>query len=192
MTHTHPVKQQTQAIVWAILSLLPFAAPAHAEEEVPAPVAPVAAPAAPATQLNPIAQAFAQSGVQRCLGRVDQVTKFLTNGSSASAGFLFIPPAQQDNSMLSTSMEIVSGNTFSYASTSYHPRPTADNCGALYETVTYWQVSCPDLASSQYTALRKAEVLQTKVTMLDGGPNMRVFLMPAGTGCVAIKKEVIY
>lgn len=30
------------------------------------------------------------------------------------------------------------------------------------------------------------------VFMLDGGPTVKVFLMPAGSGCVSVKKEMVY
>jgi hypothetical protein len=37
---------------------------------------------------------------------------------------------------------------------------------------------------------RERELLKN-ITVLVGSPTVRVFLMPAGSGCVVIKKEVI-
>lgn len=150
----------------------------------------VQAAAPSAEKPDVITETFRQAGVKRCLGRIQQVTSFLNGGNKANEGFLFMPPAQQDNSFLSVSMEIATPNQFSYVSTNFHPRD--NECAGEYETVTYWKSSCKALAAKTYAKLPKKGNLKSKIVMLDGGPNMRVFLMPTGAGCVAIKKEVIY
>lgn len=140
-------------------------------------------------EINAAVVAYGKVGVRRCLRRIGQVTDFLTAGSKSGI-FLFSPPEEPDNRMLSTSMEIESNKVLSYASTSYHPRD--NDCAGVYEAITYWQDSCQTVATKAYSNLRQTGVIQTQVIVLDGGPAMRVFLMPAGVGCVAIKKEVIY
>ncbi len=140
-------------------------------------------------EMNGAVAAYGKVGVRRCLHRIGQVTDFLATGGKAGM-FLFSPPEESDNRMLSTSMEISSSNALSYASASFHPRE--NDCAGVYEAVTYWQDSCDTVAAKAYTTLRQTGVVQTHVRVLDGGPAMRVFLMPAGAGCVAIKKEVLY
>ena len=140
-------------------------------------------------EINGAVAAYEKTGVKRCLQRISQVTDFLTTGSKSSM-FLFSPPDQPDNRMLSTSMEIAQASGLSYASASFHPRD--GGCGSVYEAVTYWQDSCDAVAKRVYPSLRQTGLVQTYIRVMDGGPAMRLFLMPAGTGCVAIKKEVLY
>lgn len=140
--------------------------------------------------LNAAVVAYGKNGVRRCLKRVGQVTDFLSSGSKTGM-FLFSPNEEPDNRMLSTSMEIASANVLSYASSSFHPRGDSD-CAGVYEAITYWQDNCDTVATQAYGKLRQSGVIQTHIRVLDGGPAMRVFLMPAGPGCVAIKKEVLY
>lgn len=187
--------------VWATLTCLHAGAAekksvkhkAIPQESIPSRPAPVSTPPAELTpmpdKLNVIATAFGQTGVRRCLGRIQQVTDFLTVGGKAGA-FTFTPLTQQDNSLLSASMEVATPGALSYASASFHPRK--NECGAVYEAVTYWQSGCGEVASGPYSQLRQVGALQSQIRVLEGGPAMRVFLMPAGTGCVAIKKEVMY
>lgn len=182
-------------IALAFIPLMLLATPVKSAENQTSPSqaensAPVVVGSQSAENLDAVTKTFKQAGVQRCLGRIQQVTNFLTDGSSASAGFLFMPPSQQDSSFLSVSMEIATPKEFSYVSTNFHPRD--NQCAGEYETVTYWKTSCKGLADKTYAKLPKKGTLQSKIIVLDGGPNMRVFLMPAGAGCVAIKKEVIY
>ena len=47
------------------------------------------------------------------------------------------------------------------------------------------------VATQQFAGLKRAGQMKTNITLLDGGPATKVFLMPAGSGCVSIKKEVV-
>jgi hypothetical protein len=47
------------------------------------------------------------------------------------------------------------------------------------------------VASKHFGALNKIGVLAKTIYVRDGGVTTKIFLMPAGTGCVTIKKEVI-
>ncbi len=162
--------------------------------------APQAQPAAqgqkaPAGQPTSAAGAFVQyarsAGVQNCLGRIEQVTGFLTAGTSNVGGFFIIPPAAPNTSLLTLSMEIPQpANQSAYASASFAPNQ-ANGSGAVYETVVYWPQNPEAVAASVYPNLKRVGVLAKQITVLEGGPTLRIFLMPAGTGCVAIKKELV-
>lgn len=157
----------------------------------PEPKKPVAKPpAVDVTQMNPTARAAAQRGVKSCLSRIDQISGFL--GQAAETGvFLFNPAKDADKRLFSTSMEVLSQNSLAYVSASYAPGGT-DGCGASYEAVTWWPSNCNDVAAKAFPALRFAAPLLRNVQVLEGDATLRVFLMPAGTGCVSIKKEVIF
>ncbi len=142
-------------------------------------------------KLNGVTQAFGKMGVKRCLNRIEQVTSFLTTGARSGVT-LFTPTGLQDkdSSFLSVSMEVVSGG-LTYATAGFHPRQNND-CGGVYETVTYWQNPCEIVVSKEYAQMKSLGAVLDQVQMLQGAGSIKVFLMPAGSGCVAIKKEVIF
>jgi len=47
------------------------------------------------------------------------------------------------------------------------------------------------VGTQQFAGLKRAGQMKTNITLLDGGPATKVILMPAGSGCVSIKKEVV-
>jgi len=145
-------------------------------------------PAAPA--LNGLAQAAANGGVVDCVGRIQQVTDFLV-GQNKTGAFLFLAPADANRHMASASLEIQAGTVSTYASASFAPTG-AGGCGGMYETVAYWANRCEEVAKGAFGAYPSAGKLSASITLLDGGPAVRVFLMPAGQGCLSIKKEMIY
>jgi hypothetical protein len=137
-----------------------------------------------------ITDAAVKAGVQSCADRINQVTDFLTTGNRSGA-ILFEPPSTPDKRLISISLGLaMKGGKVAYASESFAPNQ-ANGCGGMYETVVYWAEGCVDMAKSRFSSFKKYGVLVNNITVLDGGPGVRVFLMPAGTGCVAIKKEVL-
>lgn len=143
-----------------------------------------------ATGVNPVTQALVSQGVLACASRINQVTSFLGNGNQ-SAAMLFGIPGQPDQRMVSVSLELLAPDKSSaYASASFAPNQ-ANGCGAVYEAVIYWPQSCDVVASRQFPQARKLKVLQKSIQPLESGP-AKVFLMPAGSGCVSIKKEIVF
>jgi len=154
-----------------------------------APAASAATQAKPV--INGVTQAAFNAGVKTCAGRINQVTNFLTAGTKGSGAFLFVPPANPDQQMFSVSMEIpTSASTFAYASASFAPNQ-ANGCGGMYETVVYWPQNCNAVAKSNFANLKVTGVVAKNIAVLDAGVSTRIFLMPAGSGCVSIKKEII-
>jgi hypothetical protein len=159
--------------------------PAPSKATPPAPATP-----APTTQsTNPVVQAAAKVGISKCLKRVDQVSSFLTRGTQAGV-FIFPTTKDADRHVFSTDFEILAPGTLAYASSSF-ASAGGNECDAVYEAVTYWPVSCQEAARQGYPQLKSAGVIKQNIQILDGGPAMRVFLMPAGAGCVSIKKELV-
>lgn len=140
--------------------------------------------------LNAIAMAAKKSGVQGCLSRINQVTNFLTTASQQSGASLFVPQQAANKSMVSVSLEIKSAQALSYANADF--APLAAGCNGSYEAIAYWQNNCSDVAAKAYTQFKAKGTLSGNILVLDGGSQLRVFLMPAGAGCVSIKKEIVY
>lgn len=139
---------------------------------------------------NAITQAVVQKGVFNCAGRINQVTNFL--GFTPQAGaVLMIPPTQPDQRLVTMAMEIPTDNDSAYVSASFAPNQ-ANGCGTAYDAVVYWPLKCDVLAVRQFSELKMVGKMRKDITVLDGGMTTKIFLMPAGSGCVSIKKETVY
>jgi hypothetical protein len=162
-----------------ILFLIVFvSAPANARAKTAKPV------------LNPITEAAMKAGVKSCKDRINQVSNFLT-ANTKTGWLLFQPTSKPDQRLISVSMEAATKDVASaYVSESFAPNQ-ANGCASVYETVVYWEKKCPIVAIKQFATFKRAGVLSKNISILDGGPGVRVFLMPAGEGCIAIKKEVL-
>ncbi|MEI7869554.1 MAG: hypothetical protein WCI11_16820 [Candidatus Methylumidiphilus sp.] len=141
-------------------------------------------------KLNGLAQTATNAGIVDCVGRIQQVTDFLT-ANSKSGAFLFIAPTDTNRRIASASLEIQAGAVSSYASASFAPAGN-NACSAMYETVSYWANQCEEVAKRAFPTFPNAGKLGGSIIMLDGGPNLKMFLMPAGQGCLSIKKEMVY
>lgn len=139
--------------------------------------------------VNPITQAAVKAGVLFCVSRINQVATYLT-GNSQSGAFLFFPQRAPDQSIFSTSIEVQGPNAAPiYASASFAPL-TSGQAGAVYDAVEYVAQSCDFAGKSIFKNLKRIGVIKKDIVILDGGA-VRVFLMPAGSGCIVIKKEVV-
>jgi hypothetical protein len=139
---------------------------------------------------NDITQAAMKHGIKSCAGRINQVTNFLTAGVKDAGYMVFSPKNNPDQQMTSVSMELPLKDNTAYASATFAPGKE-NYCGGMYETVVYWPNKCPDVAEKQFGTLKKAAALSKNIGVRDGGESMKIFLIPAGTGCVSIKKEIV-
>ena len=136
-----------------------------------------------------MAQGVSQNGIRRCLPRIDQVVTFLSTGAQTGA-MIFAPPGDADNRLTSVGLEVLGNNGLSYIDTSY--APSATGCDAMYQAVTYWANSCDEVARVAFPSFGKTNPLRQHIAVLDGGSSAKVFLMPAGAGCISVKKEVLF
>lgn len=143
----------------------------------------------PAASGNPISQSAIQQGAVKCGEKITQFTDFLSAGGLASA-HLFVAPSLPDRRVVSTSMEVQSGQAVSYVGASFAPDGVANHCSGVYEAVTYWQNTCDEVARGPFATFKVANPIRQAVRTLEGGPTVRVYLLPAGVGCVSIKKEI--
>lgn len=146
-------------------------------------------PPPPAVVVNAVTQTAVSTGVLACAGRINQVSSFL--GYTPQAGALLMTPsAQPDQRLIPLVMEVPNESGAAYVSASFAPNQ-ANGCGATYDAVVYWPNNCDAVAAKQFAGLKKIGQLKKSIAALDGGVATKVFLMPAGSGCVSIKKEVV-
>lgn len=180
----------TLAAIFGLSSLIPLAT---AEEKAKTSTSKTRSPVnQPANQsVNGITQAAVKAGALSCTSRINQVANFLTAGSPGVGALMFMPPNNPDRQMISASMEIPMKDASSaYASASFAPNQ-ANGCGGMYETVSYWPQKCTELAGNNFGTLKIIGTLSKNITVLNAGESTKIFLMPAGSGCVAIKKEIV-
>jgi hypothetical protein len=154
-----------------------------AKQGNPAPVP--AAPQQANSSVSAVTQAAVKMGVLSCVSRINQVVTFFT-ANNQSGVFIFPVQNPPDQHVFSTSFELLaSGDSTIYATASFFP-----NKDAVYDTVEYVNKGCDELEKTVFKNLKRVGVIKKNIVMLDGGA-VKVFLMPAGSGCVVIKKEVV-
>lgn len=141
--------------------------------------------------LNHIAQVAANAGVNDCLGRLNQISSFLIKGNPDNSVAFFMSEQEHNNRMLSTSFEMQTPQALTYATAYFAPRGAA-KCDGAYEAVAYWPDNCGIIAKKNFVKLKRLGAIHKNIVALEGGAQLRVFLMPAGNGCVSIKKELVY
>jgi hypothetical protein len=171
-----------------LIFLLSSPCAVYAEQPAPPPVQ-QARPAPAESTTNSITQAAFQKGVLTCAARINQVTNYL--GFNARSGAVLLTPQNQlDQRLIPVAMEIPMEQGSAYVSATFAPNQ-ANGCGATYDGVIFWRTSCGEVAAAQFADLKVAGKINKDITILDGGVATKVFLMPAGSGCVSIKKEVV-
>jgi hypothetical protein len=200
----HSIARRSLSLRWARQSLalafflVPIALLAQAQSAAPAsgPAAaqthasanaPAATPAD--SSVNLLTQATVQQGVLRCTSRINQVSNFLGFGPQAGA-VLMLPSSQPDQNLFPVAMEIPAEGAVAYVASTFAPNQ-ANGCAAVYDAVLYWPQSCESVADKQFANLKRIGQMKAAISVLDGGSATKVFLMPAGTGCVSIKKELV-
>jgi hypothetical protein len=156
---------------------------APAKQGSPAPATPQPQQASPS--VNAVTQAAVKMGILSCVDRINQVITFLT--TNTQNGVLLFPVQNPpDQHIFSTSLELLTQDDSSiYATASFFP-----NKDAVYDTVEYVNKKCDEMEKTTFKNLKRVGVIKKNIVILDGGA-VKVFLMPAGTGCVVIKKEVV-
>ena len=152
-----------------------------------APVVPM--PATASGALNPLTQSALQQGMLNCVGRINQVAHYVGFGAQGGA-VLMAPGDHLDQRLTSYSMELPSVGQTAYVSATFAPGQV-NGCGAVYEAVVYWKQACESLMGKEYAALKRVGQLKSSIAVLDAGSTSKVFLMPAGSGCLSIKKEIV-
>ena len=135
--------------------------------------------------VNAVTEAAVKLGILSCVSRINQVATFLT-ANNQSGVFIFKPQLQPDKHIFSTSFELIrSDDSTLYASASFYP-----NQDAVYDTVEYVDADCEELAKTVFKNLKRAGIIKKNIIVLDSG-SVKVFLMPAGSGTIVIKKEIL-
>jgi len=176
-------------------------APATNGQSTPA-TPPAAQPAEPSNAGlgKALGELFVRAGAVSCAPRIEQVGDFLLQGGEAGV-FLFLPESAPDQRQVGLSLEIASpvggpgsnsasGSPSAYASADFSPSVDG-TCGASYQAIAYWPGSCAEVAKTRFPTNKSLGVVKRSILMLELSKLGRIFLMPAGAGCVSIKRELL-
>lgn len=142
---------------------------------------------------NAVTSAAYKLGVKTCVNKIERITNHLTNNKPYEGSPMwFVPPSLPDNQLVSTSMELHNSqtNNIAYASASFASE--GNDCNGMYEMVSFSPQSCQEVYKANYSSLKQIGTLAKGIPVLAGNGSLRVFLMQAGTGCVSIRKEVVW
>ncbi len=141
--------------------------------------------------ISSVTEAAVKSGVLTCARRIEQVIKFLTNGTQESGALLFLPQGSPDEGVFSVSLELNGANgAIAYAAVSFYP-DKAGGCSASYDLVEYADKPCSYFKAPSAESKGSSPAFLKKDINVIGLGNVKVFLMPSGRGCTVIKKEVL-
>jgi hypothetical protein len=147
------------------------------------------APAAPAPKsIDRISATMAQAGIKRCAPIVRRVAEFLIE--DGVAGYrVRLTGAVPDQSPIVLTMESRHRalGTVRYATVSVVPQA---NCSGFYEQSIYWPVTCNVLKANNFANFPAAKFLHSAVALSEASATVQLAMLPAGGGCVSIKKEI--
>ena len=141
--------------------------------------------------------AVAQLGIRACAPVFRQAGSFLFENADAQ---FVVQPLGPDANRWPTAVTIESS----------HPQPgrpgaapsrqtrlttlivaPAGSCAGLYNQVIWWPEACAALKARVFAAFAGERPLLARVRQSEANPGLQLYLMPAGTGCVSVKKELI-
>jgi hypothetical protein len=176
-------------LVWSAAALGPLAS-AQAETKHPdAPPADAAVSGGMNDASNPeheLLLDLQQMHLTNCARSVQQAMTFLFEGSQAHFVAQPLGPDSDRWPAVFTVESVPPGGGHSHLSTLM----IAPNCSGMYEQVIYWSQPCDVVKSTVFAKFTGEHVLTRDVKVSDSGPAIELYLNPAGTGCVSVKKEL--
>jgi hypothetical protein len=130
--------------------------------------------------------AMQQMHLTACAQRVQQAMTFLFDGQPAK---FVAQPLGPDSDRWPTVFMIESADP-SGGHTRLSTLTIAPDCAGLYEQVIAWSEPCSAIKTSVFAKFTGEHPLMRDVKVSDDGPALQVYLMPAGAGCVSVKKEL--
>jgi len=168
----------TTALLLAAITLPLAGAKAQGSQVRPAPQSP----------LDRLGVQLAQAGVKRCAPIVRAVAAFVTENSSAA--FIVRPlGSRPDVSPVMVTVESAHANLGTTRYTTIMVVPS-ENCSGYYEQTIHWAAACPVVKTQNFANFPAPRPLLRNIQVSAASPTVSLQLMPAGQGCISIKKEI--
>lgn len=125
-----------------------------------------------------------------CAPKLQEAAEFLFENSPAA---IRLQPLGPDPNRWPTVLTIESSHATNgatrFATVMMAP---AGTCSGFYQQVIYWPQACSIVKKQVFQAYANERTLLRAVRLSDANPGLQVALMPAGAGCISIKKELIH
>lgn len=122
--------------------------------------------------------------ITTCAPRIKQVV--LSLAANQPADFIFEPMSTNTNTAPNV-ITMESGFNETSRLTIIHVNP---DCGGTYEQTIHWQESCRDVKNNSFPRFVPDRMIQKNISSYRTGNNLQLSLIPAGNGCVSVKKEM--
>ena len=162
-------------------------------EPIPAPSSQPSADAAVArgmgdatTPSTKLLLALQQIHLTQCATKVQQASNFLFEGQDAN---FIVQPLGPDADRWPTVIVIESNDPAGGHSRLSTLMVGAD-CSGMYQQVIYWPKACSYIKSTVFAGFTGERALLREVQVSDAGAALQLYLTPAGSGCISIKKEL--
>ena len=130
--------------------------------------------------------ALQQMHLTVCAPKVQQAMNFIFDGQPAR---FVAQPLGPDSDRWPTVFVIESADPAG-GHTRLSTLTVSPGCAGMYEQVIYWTQPCASIKTSVFAKFNGEHVLMRDVKVSDDGPALQVYLSPAGSGCVSVKKEL--
>lgn len=142
------------------------------------------------SSVNPVAALAGQVGVSRC-ANVARLIGDQSVGPNSSAGVVMTAETGADQSLFSASIETRDGVGLHFVSAFMTPNAKG-GCDGGYDDVRYWEKNCDSLVMEELRGVGAIRPLGPDIGTLVAGAQQHVYLMPAGAGCVSIRKALLF
>ncbi len=137
-----------------------------------------------------LADALRQIGLTECAPAVERAAHFLFEDGEVN---FTVQPLGPDANRWPTVVVIEGAHAAAgrtrFSTLTVAPGPA---CSGLYEQVIAWPTPCAELKATTFSAYANAKIILRNVQVSELNPGLQVYLMPSGSGCVSIKKELFH
>jgi len=141
------------------------------------------------TPADRVRAALAQAGITTCAPVLAQAAQFLFEDGE---GNFTIQPLGRDANRFPVVLTIESAHASEgLTRLSIVTIAPAGSCSGSYEQTVTWTQSCDTVKRTVFAPFKDEKLLFRNVRLSELSPGVQLYLMPAGTGCVSVKKELI-
>ncbi|MFO1015200.1 MAG: hypothetical protein U1E50_15710 [Caulobacteraceae bacterium] len=186
--------------ILALAAALCLASPALAQPR-PAPRPPAYTPSPPATRSGSpaggvsggmsttasqdIANTLRQLRMNACAPAVQRAADFLIEGQPAK---FTAQPLGPDANRWPVVFVIESGDPS--GRTRLSSLMVTPDCSGMYQQTIWWPTPCDRLKATVFANFAAERTLMRDVRISELNPGLQLYLTPAGTGCISVKKEL--
>lgn len=140
-------------------------------------------------RITQIIGVFSKMGETNCLRQIEKTVRFF-GFEQKTAGIIIPRPSGSSRGIISLVMptEAISGTGIVSADYSHQ---ADDACNASYELIEYHNESCGATVAARFKDLKNMASSESGFSALADPNGVYVFVLPAGTGCISVRKEKI-